>query len=1163
MNEELLAPGTRVGDFSIDEPIGRGSFGVVYRGRDERGHVVACKVARRPSYALLGSELAAQQNEIEILTRLNHPSMVGIRQSALLPDGRLCLVMEMVQGRTLRQYVADRGRLDVIEVVSFARRIAEALAYCHSGDVLHLDLKPENIMVVDPFEPAVKVLDFGLARLHQDWSAGLSTRVFGGTVAYLAPETFLGAEPTPARDLYALGTIMYELIVGRLPIVAATVPEMIRRKGAGDFRSLTEAAPDTPVALAQIVHALLAPDPETRQWSAATLAAKLGTLYYTVLAPQQSRQSVPPPGPAPSESISKRAAASLFVGRDRELGRILEAAPTGARQGIRPLLVLGDPGVGKSRLIAEALRQLPTDGMLVAFGRCRAVGEFVPYSALREILGQLGSELQRWSNGELRAQLASLTAPELELLCAVAPEFREMALPQAMTGGEDAMVEIGATEAVSRMVLHVAASLSSQVGLVLVCEDLQWADDGTANVLGVLAARTPPGLLLLTTSRTVPAVARDHFEAMQLEPLGSADTERLVSDLVGGVDREVVEALVDAVPLLRRGNPLVVRHVVRDLETAGYLRREEGGGVIVSPRLREEYRGPESVYSVIARHVERLNADAVAVLHVASLIDRQFLLSDLGALSLFSDRQIHAAVADACEALLCQRQGDVCAFTHDTVWEGLARLPGHGTPELHARIAQQLRARGAAPARVAHHLERSGQTLASALAYIEAAREAERLYDPRDAVKFLRRAIGLLTALPPEPVRDDAVVDAAHDVVRLAHLLGSVGETLHELQAGDAAVPEKTPRQVGAITSAYARVHYAQGDFARALDYSKRCLSVAPRDEQVGKYRHIPVNVIARAACGSGRFGPAIDGLRTGCELARSCGEYHELSHSQGLLGVALAFTGQFAEASVHVDAALKLALQLNDSVRLLGAHFYRAAAAEASFRWAEGVHATTALLSCAEQRKLGGLYLYLGAMFAGRHQFHLGRTARASMLLRNALHLGEKFTINLGVGWGHAFLGDVELANGRALEARLSYERAIEAAQRGMMDEYAASLGWSGMAHAAALLGEGRDAVVRAGEQAFDALRRVSNRSSLLVALDRQAQALRLIGEPDLAARLEEEKRALCAELGVAPATAWTPVRAPESNVAPTAPDAEETLSGVALLEALSTTLAFIPEFA
>ncbi len=213
-----LTPGTLVGGYAVEDVLSSGGFGVVYRGRGPDGRRVAIKVGKLHAGSITAQQLVWQQNEIEALSRLKHPSLVEVLGYGFLEDGRLYLVMELVEGVVLAQYLQDQGQLEVLEAIQLVRRIAEALAYCHDQGILHLDLKPANIIITDRVEPRIKVLDFGLARL----SNGFRTHEGGqmaGTLAYMAPECFFGdAESfSPRVDLYALGTIFYELISGNLP----------------------------------------------------------------------------------------------------------------------------------------------------------------------------------------------------------------------------------------------------------------------------------------------------------------------------------------------------------------------------------------------------------------------------------------------------------------------------------------------------------------------------------------------------------------------------------------------------------------------------------------------------------------------------------------------------------------------------------------------------------------------------------------------------------------------------------------------------------------------------------------------------------------------------------------------------------------------------------
>src|SRR5688572_6880795 len=256
-----LAPGTRVGTYVIEDMLSSGGFGVVYRARNPEQRQVAIKVSKSSARSITAQQPAWQQNEIEALTRLRHPSPVQVLGFDFLEDGRLYLVMELVQGTVLGQYLQERGPLEVLEALQLTRRIAEALAYCHESKVLHLDLKPANIIVTDPVEPKVKVLDFGLARL----SNGFRTHEGGpvaGTLAYMAPECFFGAvDFSEKADIYSLGTLLYEMLSCILPFPSnASYAALGSLKRAGKMTPLEQAAPLVPPPVAALVRSLLDPD---------------------------------------------------------------------------------------------------------------------------------------------------------------------------------------------------------------------------------------------------------------------------------------------------------------------------------------------------------------------------------------------------------------------------------------------------------------------------------------------------------------------------------------------------------------------------------------------------------------------------------------------------------------------------------------------------------------------------------------------------------------------------------------------------------------------------------------------------------------------------------------------------------------------------------------
>jgi len=194
---ERLSPGTIVDGFTILERLGEGGSGVVYRARSPDGQDVAIKVAKRHVGKNPTLRLINQQNELETLMRLQHPSVVRVHSFGLVDGESLYIAMELVRGTPLHEVLAARRRFDPLEAIAIMRRVVDALAHCHAQNVVHLDLKPQNILLIDPHEPTLKVLDFGISRLGGGWQSGAGA--VAGTMGYLAPECFLG-QTDPSLD---------------------------------------------------------------------------------------------------------------------------------------------------------------------------------------------------------------------------------------------------------------------------------------------------------------------------------------------------------------------------------------------------------------------------------------------------------------------------------------------------------------------------------------------------------------------------------------------------------------------------------------------------------------------------------------------------------------------------------------------------------------------------------------------------------------------------------------------------------------------------------------------------------------------------------------------------------------------------------------------------
>jgi serine/threonine protein kinase/Tol biopolymer transport system component len=281
----MLPNGSRLGPYQVVSPLGAGGMGEVYRARDTRlKRDVALKVLP-DAFAADSDRLARLQREAEMLATLNHPNIAaiyGLEQT----DSTKALVLELVEGETLADRLA-RGPIPVEEALRIATQIAEALEAAHDRGVIHRDLKPANIKITPA--DAVKVLDFGLARLAEEptsspaasaSSATIASPVLThvgmivGTVAYMSPEQANGRPADRRSDMWAFGCVLYEMLTGRRPFEGDVISETIAKvlKGQPDWQALPKS---TPPAVRRLLRRCLTPAPSHRLRSAGDAAIDL------------------------------------------------------------------------------------------------------------------------------------------------------------------------------------------------------------------------------------------------------------------------------------------------------------------------------------------------------------------------------------------------------------------------------------------------------------------------------------------------------------------------------------------------------------------------------------------------------------------------------------------------------------------------------------------------------------------------------------------------------------------------------------------------------------------------------------------------------------------------------------------------------------------------
>ncbi|WNG47802.1 protein kinase [Archangium minus] len=267
--------GRNIGRYRILEELGSGGMSVVYKGLDTAlDREVAVKVLH-PHLANKSESRRRLAREAKAVARLHHPNILEVFDFSAEGAQDAFLVTEYVRGRTLKEYVDELGRLEPPELAAMVvHEIAAALAHAHESGVIHRDIKPENVMVRE--DGVLKLMDFGIAKLLDIEERMTVTGALVGSPAHMAPEIIEGHEASPETDIFSLGTILYGLMVGRLPFTASNATATLKRILDGAYEDPRQRVPTLSDELADICATCLARDPARRYANAGKLRDALG-----------------------------------------------------------------------------------------------------------------------------------------------------------------------------------------------------------------------------------------------------------------------------------------------------------------------------------------------------------------------------------------------------------------------------------------------------------------------------------------------------------------------------------------------------------------------------------------------------------------------------------------------------------------------------------------------------------------------------------------------------------------------------------------------------------------------------------------------------------------------------------------------------------------------
>ena len=760
----------RIGHYRVVDTLGAGGMGVVYLVEDPR-------LQRRAAVKLLPAHLTSDpertrrfEHEARIASSLNHPNIITIYDIGQSDAGQY-IAMELVVGETLRALCREPAAYR--DVLEWSSQMARALAVAHDAGIVHRDLKPENVMVrSDGF---VKLLDFGLAQLdavQPDAATGFATAPGSvlGTLRYMSPEQTRGERVGPATDLFSLGLVMYELATGCHPFQAATLPAIVVALVHADPAPPSSVRPGLPAAFDHLVLGLLAKDSRHRPPAAAVVAA-LADL-------ERGSHAESPMAPADgSLARGDAAAAPVFIGRAREREAMARAFESACQGRGRLLAVAGEAGIGKTSLVDTFLAdQARTVRFSVAPGRCseRVAGTeaYLPWLEALEAMRRHG-----------RAALIKRLAPAWH--AQLAPLDDEHASDVLIA----ASLRSASQERLKRELAALLEAAASEQPLVVVIEDLHWADVSTIDLLAFVGSRLATmAVLVVTTYRHSELVlAKSPFIAIRqdLQARGVATELRLdfldQDDIAAYLEAEFPghDLPADFATMVRartEGSPLFMVDLLRYLRDRGAIAQVDDRWVLTDGLSAISRDLPESMRGMIDRKLGQLT-DADRGLLVAAAVQGYQFDSSVVAEVLGLDQ---SAIEDRLETLdatfgLVRFGGELehpngtlslgYRFVHILYQEALysSLKPTRRVALSKAAATALMRAHGEQIDRVAVQLaalhEAARDYAAAAECHLRAARNATRVFASHESVALARSGLRMTALLPPSPTRDVLELD--------------------------------------------------------------------------------------------------------------------------------------------------------------------------------------------------------------------------------------------------------------------------------------------------------------------------------------------------------------------------------------------------------------------
>ncbi|OGF66831.1 MAG: hypothetical protein A2Y62_10655 [Candidatus Fischerbacteria bacterium RBG_13_37_8] len=765
-----------------------------------------------PEIAANEDKIARFRNELKYARKISHRNVCKMYDLGK-SEGIYYISMEYVPGINLKHFIQKHGQLPVDKTINIARQICAGLDEAHRLNIIHRDLKPQNIMIEEQLN--AKIMDFGLSR-SLDAKGVTQTGLIMGTPDYIAPEQAEGIETDGRADIYSLGVILFEMVTGQVPFEGTTALSII-------VKHKTEPPPDPQIfnaSLSQEMSAVIlkcmAKDRQQRYQSAGELLVELNNI--------QGGMGITPVPVMPripaflSEHSVIEPESPVFVARQQELIRLNTFLDRAHSEKGQVICVTGEAGSGKSALLQEFSRkaQLEHPDLIVATGKCSAhTGIGDPYLPFIELLSLLTGDVEAkagagiisaehavrlWNIAPHAAKaivnhgtdLINIFVPGQALLSraeAFSPvhtdcfaSLRKIVERKSSLPSDSTLQQSSLFEQYTRM-LRV---LSRQQPLLLILDDVQWIDTGSANLLFHLGRAIAGDRIMIVCAYRPSEIALGRGDERHPIETIIHEFKRVYGDIEIQLGKEegrlFIDVFLDVEPnhLGKKfrdmfykqtdGHPLFTVELLRDMQERGALIKDETGCWQEAPGLNWD-AVPARVDAVIEERIGRLNENLREMLTIASVEGEEFTAEVIARLQdaevrelikLLSgelDKRHHLVFAKGIRQIATHRlslyffqhilfQRHLYATLDDVERAHFHEQVGHALESLYGEHIEEI------SVQLARHFYEAGITH-KAIEYLsKAGKRAIQMSASEEAITHLSKTLALLKSLPENAERD-------------------------------------------------------------------------------------------------------------------------------------------------------------------------------------------------------------------------------------------------------------------------------------------------------------------------------------------------------------------------------------------------------------------------